>query len=95
MIETLAGDADIIPLSAGGEIEGQGLRLPGAQGDGLRGLAMYTARMMDLARAHPDAPTRDVTQKMCDLLIPIVKAHITNRAFEVCSTAIAPAAASI
>ncbi len=59
-----------------------------AEVHGLRGLAMYTARMMDLARAHADTATRDVAQKMCDLLIPIVKAHTTNRAFEVCHQAL-------
>lgn len=54
----------------------------------LRALAMYAARLMDLARAHADGPTRQVAQQMADLLIPIVKAHITNRAFDVCSTAL-------
>ena len=54
----------------------------------LRAMAFYTARLMDLSRAHPDAATRAMATDMVDVLIPIVKAHTTNRAFEVCNTAV-------
>ncbi len=54
----------------------------------LRFLAMYTARLMDISRAHADAPTRQVAQQMVDLLIPIVKAHTTNRATAICNDAV-------
>ena len=54
---------------------------------GLRALAMYTARLMDISRGHPDEPTRGMAGDMVEILIPIVKAHSTNRAFQICSQA--------
>jgi alkylation response protein AidB-like acyl-CoA dehydrogenase len=48
-----------------------------------RALAFYAGQQLDLAAFHPDAAVRPVAQARGDLLIPIVKAWITETANEV------------
>ena len=48
-----------------------------------RALALYAAQQLDLAAFHPDAAVRAAAQARGDLLIPIVKAWITETANEV------------
>ena len=54
----------------------------------LRALAIYTSSLIDRASHHPDAEARQKAKLRLDLLIPVMKAHTTNNAFDITSTAI-------
>lgn len=54
---------------------------------GLRALSIYAGELMDMAAYHPDAAIRESARQRVDLLTPVVKAHTTNMAFEIASTA--------
>lgn len=54
-----------------------------AQIDGLRGLAFYIGRQMDIAHAHTDERTRKNATALVDLLIPVIKAHGTDSGIHV------------
>ncbi|WP_339514061.1 acyl-CoA dehydrogenase C-terminal domain-containing protein [Pseudomonas sp. RL_15y_Pfl2_60] len=56
--------------------------------EGSRMLAAYTARLLDLEHAHPDATARKAAGKRVALLIPIVKAFFTDMGQEVASHAV-------
>jgi len=49
--------------------------------DGGRVLAYRTAIELDLAKHHPDAARRDSAQRWCALVTPVLKAALTQQAF--------------
>ncbi len=53
-----------------------------------RGLAYFTAGLLDLARRHPELSVRDARQALVDLLIPVVKGWCTEQASVVASLGI-------
>ncbi len=53
--------------------------------EGMRSLIYYTGWCFDRISVSDDAAERERFQGIIDLLIPIVKGYITDRAFEVCS----------
>ncbi len=55
--------------------------------EALRALALYAARHMDFAKHHQDETARSNARARVDLLIPVVKAHASQTAFDMCSTA--------
>jgi alkylation response protein AidB-like acyl-CoA dehydrogenase len=59
-----------------------------AHSEGIRALALFAASCMDRARHAPEDAVRQAAQERLDLLIPVVKAHATNIAFDLTSTAI-------
>ena len=54
----------------------------------LRGLALYTGRLLDLSAYHTDEIKRREAKQRLDLLTPIVKAHTTSLAFTIASESI-------
>jgi alkylation response protein AidB-like acyl-CoA dehydrogenase len=53
--------------------------------EGMRALVLYCAGALDRAKRHPDKGTRDRSQALTDLLIPIVKAWCTDQGVRVAS----------
>jgi hypothetical protein len=53
--------------------------------EGMRSLLYYYARCSDIVRATEDERLRSNTGALIELLTPIVKGYITDRALEVCS----------
>lgn len=56
-----------------------------AETEAMRALSYWAAARMDEARRHQDADTRARSQRLLDLLIPVVKAYCTDRGVEVAS----------
>ncbi|MFT6582611.1 MAG: alkylation response protein AidB-like acyl-CoA dehydrogenase, partial [Alphaproteobacteria bacterium] len=56
--------------------------------EAMRGLIYDTVTSLDIARAHPDAQTRESARKRADLLTPVVKAWCTDSGVEVASLGI-------
>lgn len=56
-----------------------------AQVDGMRALMYYTALCFDKVLTAEDDVQKDTYQGLIELLIPVVKGYITDRAFEVCT----------
>ena len=56
--------------------------------EGSRMLAAYCARQLDLEHGHPDAAARKAAGKRAALLIPIVKAFLTDMGQEVANLAV-------
>ena len=56
--------------------------------EAMRGLIYDTVASLDIARAHPDADTREAARKRADLLTPVVKAWCTDMGVEVASLGI-------
>ena len=52
--------------------------------EGMRSLAYYTHRAMDLAMLSTDKEKQTYYQDLVDLLTPVVKAYFTDRGFDVC-----------
>lgn len=52
--------------------------------EGMRSLAYYTHRAMDLAMLSADKEKQTYYQDLVDLLTPVVKAYFTDRGFDVC-----------
>jgi alkylation response protein AidB-like acyl-CoA dehydrogenase len=52
--------------------------------EGMRSLAYYTHRAMDLAMLSADKQKQTYFQDLVDLLTPVVKAYFTDRGFDVC-----------
>ena len=50
--------------------------------DGGRVLGYYTAIQLDIAKHHPDAAQRDIAQRWCTLVTPVLKAAFTQQAFQ-------------
>ncbi len=57
-----------------------------AETEGMRALSYWVAARMDEARRGQDADARARSQRLLDLLIPVVKAYCTDRGVEVAST---------
>jgi hypothetical protein len=53
--------------------------------DGMRALMYFTALCFDKVVTAPDESEKDLYQGLIELLIPVVKGYITDRAFEVCT----------
>ncbi|MFU8769461.1 MAG: acyl-CoA dehydrogenase C-terminal domain-containing protein, partial [Desulfotignum sp.] len=53
--------------------------------DGMRALMYYTALCFDKVLTAADDTEKDMHQGLIELLIPVVKGYITDRAFEVCT----------
>lgn len=53
--------------------------------EGMRSLIYYVGYLEDLKTVATDPNERETYQGMIDLLIPICKGYVTDRAFEVCS----------
>lgn len=47
-----------------------------------RALAYYTGMQLDIAHKHPDKAVRQQAQDVVDILIPVVKAHLTDLALQ-------------
>jgi 3-(methylthio)propanoyl-CoA dehydrogenase len=56
--------------------------------EAMRGLIYDTVANLDIARAHPDAETRESARNRADLLTPVVKAWCTDMGVEVASLGI-------
>ena len=50
--------------------------------EAMRALALRVAAEMDIARRHRDAQTRAASQRMVDLLTPVVKGYFSDTGFE-------------
>lgn len=59
-----------------------------ARTEAMRALACYTAGQMDVARGHPEAVRGELSQRLVDLLTPVVKGWCTETAVGVASTGI-------
>jgi alkylation response protein AidB-like acyl-CoA dehydrogenase len=53
--------------------------------DGMRALMYFTALCFDRVQTAGDDEEKDTYQGLIELLIPVVKGYITDRAFEVCT----------
>jgi alkylation response protein AidB-like acyl-CoA dehydrogenase len=53
--------------------------------DGMRALMYYTALCFDKVLTAADETEKEMHQGLIELLIPVVKGYITDRAFEVCT----------
>jgi alkylation response protein AidB-like acyl-CoA dehydrogenase len=53
--------------------------------DGMRALMYFTALCFDKVLTAPDDDEKQIYQGLIELLIPVVKGYITDRAFEVCT----------
>ena len=53
--------------------------------EGMRSLLYYIAFCEDCIHVSDDADEKNMYQGMIDLLIPIAKGYVTDRAFEICS----------
>lgn len=53
--------------------------------DGMRSLMYFTALCFDKVLTSADETDKDTWQGLIELLIPVVKGYITDRAFEVCT----------
>ncbi|MCB1704119.1 MAG: acyl-CoA dehydrogenase C-terminal domain-containing protein [Halioglobus sp.] len=49
--------------------------------EGMRALALFTGRQLDLSVAHPDAGEREAADDLVQLLTPVVKAFLTDEGF--------------
>nr|MCU0554082.1 acyl-CoA dehydrogenase family protein [Syntrophales bacterium] len=56
--------------------------------EGCRALLYYTSFCQDMMEAAPTKEERQMWANRADLLIPVCKAYVTNRALDVCSVAI-------
>ncbi|HEY3356492.1 MAG TPA: acyl-CoA dehydrogenase, partial [Polyangia bacterium] len=56
--------------------------------EGTRALLYYTAFCADMAAHHPDPKERERYQSSIELLTPVCKAYVTDRAFEVAAQAL-------
>ena len=52
-----------------------------------RALTYYTGLQEDIAHKHPDADVREEAMDWVALLTPVIKAHLTDRGFELCAKA--------
>ena len=53
-----------------------------------RALTYYTSIQEDIAHKHPDADVRQEASDWVALLTPVIKAHLTDRGFEICAKAL-------
>lgn len=56
--------------------------------EGARALGLWVALQIDLSRLHPDAAERARADRNAALLTPVIKAHFTDRGFEVANLAL-------
>ena len=49
--------------------------------EGMRALALYTGRHLDLSVAHPDEAVREASDDLVQLLTPVVKGFLTDEGF--------------
>ncbi|HEY2036068.1 MAG TPA: acyl-CoA dehydrogenase [Steroidobacteraceae bacterium] len=76
------GDSDGLPIINHPDVRRMLLTMKSCT-EASRALALYAGQQLDLAAFHPDAAVRAAAQARGDLLIPIVKAWITETANEV------------
>jgi hypothetical protein len=76
------GDSDGLPIINHPDVRRMLLTMKSCT-EASRALALYAGQQLDLAAFHPDSAVRAVAQARGDLLIPIVKAWITETANEV------------
>ena len=53
-----------------------------------RALTYFTGMQEDIAHKHPDADVRQEAEDWVALLTPVIKAHLTDRGFEICAKAL-------
>jgi hypothetical protein len=61
------------------------LMLMKSRTEAMRAIACVVALSMDLARDHPDTPSREQHQAFVDLMIPVIKGWSTESAVEIAS----------
>lgn len=54
--------------------------------EGMRALALYTGRHLDLSVAHPDKVVREASDDLVQLLTPVVKGFLTDEGFNNANT---------
>ncbi|MBB3046068.1 alkylation response protein AidB-like acyl-CoA dehydrogenase [Litorivivens lipolytica] len=54
--------------------------------EGMRALALYTGRHLDLSVAHPDEAVREASDDLVQLLTPVVKGFLTDEGFNNANT---------
>ena len=54
--------------------------------EGMRALALYTGRHLDLSVAHPDEAMREASDDLVQLLTPVVKGFLTDEGFNNANT---------
>lgn len=54
--------------------------------EGMRALALYTGRHLDLSVAHPDKDVREASDDLVQLLTPVVKGFLTDEGFNNANT---------
>ncbi len=77
-------DAPSVPIIQHPDVRRQLLTMK-AYVDGMRSLLYYTARCFDRKNISDDTAEKEKYQGIIDLLIPIAKGYISDRACEVCS----------
>jgi len=77
-----SGDSDRLPIIHHPDVRRMLLTMKSST-EASRAVAFYAGQQLDLAAYHPDAAVRAAAQARGDLLIPIVKAWITETANEV------------
>ena len=84
LLQAMSEDAPSVPIIQHPDIRRMLITMK-AYVEGMRSLLFYTGMLFDRIKVSEDEAERERCQGMIDLLIPICKGYVTDRAFDVCN----------
>lgn len=84
LLQMMDQDASSVPIIQHPDVRRQ-LMIMKTYVEGMRSLLYYVGMCEDRVEISKDAPEKSTYQGIIDVLIPIAKGYVTDRAFEVCS----------
>ncbi|MGA8179463.1 MAG: acyl-CoA dehydrogenase [Desulfobacterales bacterium] len=84
LLQMMDQDASPVPIIQHPDVRRQ-LMIMKTYVEGMRSLLYYVGMCEDRVEISEDAPEKSTYQGIIDVLIPIAKGYVTDRAFEVCS----------